>query len=48
MSWYIVTTVLPECQTEPCKHGGTCESSGDGSYTCKCKPGFGGKHCDGK
>ena len=30
----------------PCKNGGTCYNSGQGSYTCVCPPNFSGKNCD--
>ena len=34
-----------ECVTRPCRNGGTCENL-QGSYRCKCKAGFLGKHCE--
>ena len=34
-----------ECVTKPCRNGGTCENL-QGSYRCKCKAGFLGKHCE--
>ena len=34
-----------ECVTKPCHNSGTCENL-QGSYRCKCKAGFLGKHCE--
>ena len=34
-----------ECVTKPCRNSGTCENL-QGSYRCKCKAGFLGKHCE--
>ncbi|XP_061190052.1 zinc metalloproteinase dpy-31-like [Saccostrea echinata] len=35
------------CMSFPCKTGSTCaEGGGDGSYTCTCKNGLTGTHCD--
>ena len=34
-----------ECVSKPCRNGGTCENL-QGSYRCKCKAGFLGKHCE--
>lgn len=31
---------------KPCKNGGTCTNTGQGSYTCACPAGFGGTDCD--
>ncbi|XP_051900350.1 delta-like protein C [Pristis pectinata] len=31
---------------KPCKHGATCTNTGQGSYTCTCKPGFSGTNCE--
>ncbi|NXY47936.1 DLL4 protein, partial [Ceuthmochares aereus] len=30
----------------PCKNGATCMNTGQGSYTCSCKPGFTGVDCE--
>lgn len=34
------------CTSKPCKNGGSCEVSGQDSFTCKCSKGFHGKNCD--
>uniref|UniRef100_A0A8B9JWS5 Delta-like protein n=2 Tax=Astyanax mexicanus TaxID=7994 RepID=A0A8B9JWS5_ASTMX len=31
---------------KPCKNDATCTNTGQGSYTCTCKPGFTGKDCE--
>ncbi|KAI8484717.1 Delta-like protein 4 [Branchiostoma belcheri] len=31
---------------KPCKNGGTCRNSGQGSYTCSCPPGYTGTNCE--
>lgn len=31
---------------KPCRNGGTCFNTGQGSYTCRCRPGFVGTDCD--
>lgn len=31
---------------KPCKNGGTCFNTGQGSYTCSCAPGFTGTDCE--
>ncbi|KAK8762296.1 hypothetical protein V5799_026437, partial [Amblyomma americanum] len=30
----------------PCRHGGTCTNTGQGSYTCACLPGYAGTDCE--
>ncbi|XP_014254635.1 neurogenic locus protein delta [Cimex lectularius] len=32
----------------PCRHGGTCFNTGQGSYTCSCPPGYTGTDCEHK
>jgi hypothetical protein len=36
---------VDECVLSPCKNEGLCQNS-NGSYTCLCKEGWGGKDCD--
>ncbi|CAH1999094.1 unnamed protein product [Acanthoscelides obtectus] len=31
---------------KPCRNGGTCFNTGQGSYTCSCAPGFNGTDCE--
>ncbi|XP_075226740.1 neurogenic locus protein delta [Lycorma delicatula] len=31
---------------KPCRHGGTCFNTGQGSYTCSCPPGYTGTDCE--
>lgn len=33
---------------KPCHNGGTCTNTGQGSYTCKCPPGYTGVDCEVK
>lgn len=35
---------VDECRKSPCKNGARCTNS-QGSYTCKCKPGYSGHNC---
>ncbi|CAH3178986.1 unnamed protein product, partial [Porites lobata] len=35
---------INECNNNPCKNGATCENL-QGSYRCKCKPGFTNNNC---
>ncbi|KAJ7370855.1 biological adhesion [Desmophyllum pertusum] len=34
------------CSMNPCSNGGTCLNLPEGNYTCSCKPGWTGKHCE--
>jgi len=38
-------TDIDECNSGPCKNGGTCTNS-DGSYSCKCQDGWTGINCN--
>lgn len=31
---------------KPCENGATCTNTGQGSYTCACRPGFTGESCE--
>ncbi|KAF7656516.1 hypothetical protein LDENG_00040310 [Lucifuga dentata] len=31
---------------KPCQNDATCTNTGQGSYTCTCRPGFNGKNCE--
>lgn len=31
---------------KPCRNGATCTNTGQGSYTCSCRPGFAGADCE--
>lgn len=38
---------LNYCTTKkPCRNGATCENEGEGSYVCKCAPGYTGTNCE--
>lgn len=39
-------SVPPACESDPCENGGTCESTDDGGYECKCTEGFTGENCE--
>ncbi|XP_041637989.1 coagulation factor VII-like [Cheilinus undulatus] len=38
-------TAVDHCRSSPCKNGATCTGH-DNTYTCKCRPGFHGLHCE--
>lgn len=31
---------------KPCRNGATCTNTGQGSYTCSCRPGYSGANCE--
>lgn len=31
---------------KPCRNGATCTNTGQGSYTCSCRPGYTGANCE--
>ncbi|XP_076313154.1 uncharacterized protein LOC143226281 isoform X2 [Tachypleus tridentatus] len=37
--------LVDKCESNPCKHGGTCIDT-QGSYFCSCRPGFKGQNCE--
>ena len=39
-------TEIRECASNPCASGSTCEENMNAGYTCRCKAGYQGKHCD--
>ncbi|XP_041364067.1 uncharacterized protein LOC121379488 [Gigantopelta aegis] len=39
------SSVINECESEPCLHGGTCLDN-LGGFMCDCIPGWTGQHCD--
>ena len=39
--------VVSECNSVYCLNGGTCRDEPNG-YSCDCRLGFNGKHCEGK
>lgn len=36
----------PPCLSGPCRNGGTCNEDIKGDFSCACKPGFTGVHCE--
>ena len=49
LSTLIVCLLNPElqgCKTNPCKFGGTCMVSQDGSEICRCRDGYSGAYCE--
>ena len=36
---------IDECKSNPCKNGGMCNDTENG-YTCYCRPGYTGVHCE--
>eukprot|EP00112_Aurelia_sp_Birch-Aquarium-sp1_P010550 Seg2249.2 transcript_id=Seg2249.2/GoldUCD/mRNA.D3Y31 product=Fibropellin-1 protein_id=Seg2249.2/GoldUCD/D3Y31 len=36
---------IDECQTHPCKNGGSCFQTYNADYVCECQQGFKGKNC---
>lgn len=37
--------LVDSCESNPCKHGGTCIDT-QGSFFCSCRPGFKGQNCE--
>jgi hypothetical protein len=47
--YFLVPVGLSECETNPCRNGGTCYSVDDiQTFRCHCASGFKGTHCQGK
>ena len=36
---------INECESSPCKNGAECVNQAKG-YSCKCKDGYTGEHCE--
>ena len=45
LSVRIFTSDVNECDSNPCRNGGTCVDAMS-KYTCSCKTGFSGTHCE--
>lgn len=47
MTCFVNCTDLNYCtHHKPCKNGATCTNTGQGSYTCSCRPGYTGSNCE--
>ncbi|XP_067890511.1 protocadherin Fat 4-like [Heterodontus francisci] len=44
--WFAYECLPVSCFPDPCKHGGKCLPSSNGSYHCICKPDFTGSYCE--
>merc|ERR1712168_1794893 len=42
---FILNTDINECDSDPCRNGGTCTNT-QGSYFCRCQEGWAGNHCN--
>ena len=52
---FFLFSEINECESAPCKNGGTCKEEDENTstgtdaesfYSCVCKPGFTGKNCE--
>ena len=45
MTFVIFIVDIKECDSSPCRHGGTCTDAMN-RYTCKCNAGYTGTSCE--
>ena len=42
---WILFTDIDDCVGQPCQNGASCVD-GIAGYSCKCRPGYSGTHCE--
>ena len=43
---YMMTAVIPACESSPCANGANCTSMGPFDFTCQCAVGYTGSTCE--
>ena len=46
VTFLLLDFIVNSCTNQPCKNGGTCTVTGEGTYSCKCAEGYYGDSCE--